>query len=122
MAALCGLGGAGKTSVAVEYAYRHLATLGVVWQFPAVEPAALAAGFGGEIPPQHAPVSPYLLCEAPELREQRFGRQVGGAQRVIDAFAGDGIHQTRSGAHRQPTIARHAILLPRRSLERWQDR
>ena len=46
MAALCGLGGAGKTSVAVEYAYRHLATLGVVWQFPADEPAALAAGFG----------------------------------------------------------------------------
>src|ERR1035441_2263089 len=46
MAALCGLGGAGKTSVAVEYAHRHLATLGVVWQFPADEPAALAAGFG----------------------------------------------------------------------------
>jgi hypothetical protein len=43
---LCGLGGAGKTSVAVEYAYRHLAGFGVVWQFPAEEPAALAAGFG----------------------------------------------------------------------------
>jgi hypothetical protein len=42
---LCGLGGAGKTSVAVEYAYRHMARLGVVWQFPAEEPAGLAAGF-----------------------------------------------------------------------------
>jgi hypothetical protein len=42
---LAGLGGAGKTSVAVEYAYRHLAGLGVVWQFAAEEPAALAAGF-----------------------------------------------------------------------------
>ena len=44
--ALCGLGGTGKTSVAVEYAYRHLAGWGVVWQLAAQEPAALAAGFG----------------------------------------------------------------------------
>ena len=44
--ALCGLGGAGKTSVALEYAYRHLAGLGVVWQLAAEEPAGLAAGFG----------------------------------------------------------------------------
>lgn len=42
--ALCGPGGAGKTSVAVEYAHRHLAELGVVWQLPAAEPAVLAAG------------------------------------------------------------------------------
>ncbi len=44
--ALCGLGGAGKTSVAVEYAHRQLGRLGVVWQLPAEEPTALAAGFG----------------------------------------------------------------------------
>jgi Tetratricopeptide repeat len=43
--ALCGLGGAGKTSVAVEYAYRHLAEVGVAWQFSAEDPAVLAAGF-----------------------------------------------------------------------------
>jgi Domain of unknown function (DUF4062) len=43
--ALVGLGGAGKTSVAVEYGYRQLAGCGVVWQLPAEEPAALAAGF-----------------------------------------------------------------------------
>ena len=42
--ALCGPSGAGKTSVAVEYAHRHLAEYGVVWQLPAAEPAALAAG------------------------------------------------------------------------------
>ena len=42
---LSGLGGAGKTSVAVEYAHRHLAGLRVVWQFAAEEPTALAAGF-----------------------------------------------------------------------------
>ncbi len=38
--------GAGKTSVAVEYAYRHLAEVGLAWQFPAEDPAVLADGFG----------------------------------------------------------------------------
>ncbi len=44
--ALCGLGGAGKTSVAVEYAYQHLDEMGVCWQFAAEDPAVLAAQFG----------------------------------------------------------------------------
>jgi len=43
---LYGLGGAGKTSVAVDYAHRRLADCGVVWQLAAEEPTALAAGFG----------------------------------------------------------------------------
>ena len=43
--ALCGLGGAGKTSVAVEYAHRHLTEAGACWQFPAEDPAVLAAEF-----------------------------------------------------------------------------
>jgi hypothetical protein len=43
---LYGMGGCGKTSAALEYAYRHLAEFGFVWQFSAEEPAALAAGFG----------------------------------------------------------------------------
>ena len=42
---LCGLGGAGKTSVAVEYAHRQAAGCGVVWQLPAEDPAGLVAGF-----------------------------------------------------------------------------
>jgi len=45
-AVLYGLGGTGKTSVAVEYAHRHLAEVGVAWQFAADDPAVLAAGFG----------------------------------------------------------------------------
>jgi hypothetical protein len=45
VAALSGMGGAGKTSVALEYAYRHLAGLDVVWQFQAEEPTVLEAGF-----------------------------------------------------------------------------
>ena len=44
--ALCGLGGAGKTSVALEYAYRHLDEAGVCWQLPTEDPTVLAAGFG----------------------------------------------------------------------------
>jgi hypothetical protein len=43
--ALYGLGGAGKTSVAVEYAHRHLAHVGLAWQFPAEDPALLLAEF-----------------------------------------------------------------------------
>jgi hypothetical protein len=44
--ALYGLGGAGKTSVAVEYAHRHLPEVGLAWQFAAEDPTVLAAGFG----------------------------------------------------------------------------
>ena len=43
---LHGLGGAGKTSVAVEYAHRHLAEVGVAWQFAAEDATVLAAEFG----------------------------------------------------------------------------
>jgi hypothetical protein len=43
--ALTGLGGAGKTSVAVEYAHRHLDEQGVAWQLPAEDATVLAAGF-----------------------------------------------------------------------------
>jgi hypothetical protein len=46
MVALCGLGGAGKTSVALEYAYRHLAGFGIAWQLAAEEPTGLAAALG----------------------------------------------------------------------------
>jgi hypothetical protein len=46
VAVLYGLGGAGKTSVAVEYAHRHLAEVDVCWQFAAEDPAVLAAEFG----------------------------------------------------------------------------
>ena len=44
--ALCGLGGAGKTSMALEYAHRQLGQVGVAWQFPAEDPSVMVAGFG----------------------------------------------------------------------------
>jgi hypothetical protein len=43
---LHGMGGAGKTSAAVEYAHRHLGEVGLAWQFPAGDPTALVASFG----------------------------------------------------------------------------
>jgi hypothetical protein len=43
--ALYGLGGAGKTSVAVEYAYRHRAETDLAWQFPAEDPTVLTDDF-----------------------------------------------------------------------------
>jgi Tetratricopeptide repeat len=44
--ALWGFGGAGKTSVALAYAHRHLAEVGVAWQLAAEDPTVLADGFG----------------------------------------------------------------------------
>ena len=46
VAVLCGLGGAGKSSAATEYAYRQLGEAGVCWQFAAEDPTVLAAQFG----------------------------------------------------------------------------
>ena len=43
--ALCGLGGAGKSSVALEFAHRHQGEVGVAWQFAAEDATVLAAEF-----------------------------------------------------------------------------
>jgi hypothetical protein len=45
IAALHGMGGVGKTSVAVEYAHRHNSEFGVVWHFGAEDRIVLEAGF-----------------------------------------------------------------------------
>ncbi len=43
--ALAGLGGVGKTQLAVEYAWRHHADYNLVWWLPAEQPETLAAEF-----------------------------------------------------------------------------
>ncbi len=58
--ALCGQAGSGKTSVAVEYAHRHLAEVRVAWQLAAENLAVLVAGFNelaGQLGRRDAPDS-----------------------------------------------------------------
>ena len=43
--ALCGLDGVGKTSLAVEYFYRHERQIRVVWKFAAENPESMRDGF-----------------------------------------------------------------------------
>lgn len=45
--AVHGLGGVGKTQLALEYAYRHAPDYGLVWWLRSEEPATLAAEFAG---------------------------------------------------------------------------
>lgn len=54
MVVLSGMGGVGKTSMAAEYAHRHLTEVGVAWQVRCADPAVsaqdmaeLAAQVGG---------------------------------------------------------------------------
>ena len=59
--ALCGQAGSGKTSVAVEYAHRHLAEVRVAWQLTAENLAVLVAGFNelaGQLGRLYVPDSP----------------------------------------------------------------
>ncbi|MGX1887791.1 FxSxx-COOH system tetratricopeptide repeat protein [Streptomyces sp. NPDC055287] len=44
--ALHGLGGVGKTSLALEYAHRHESEYGLIWQLPAEDPTVLSASCG----------------------------------------------------------------------------
>ncbi|ACF11502.1 TPR repeat-containing protein [Chlorobaculum parvum NCIB 8327] len=45
--ALYGLGGIGKTKLAIEYAYRHSASYEVIWWIRSEEPSALASDYAG---------------------------------------------------------------------------
>ena len=53
--AIHGLGGVGKTQLAVEYAYRHAAEYEVVWWVRAEEPATVAADYAALAGPLDLP-------------------------------------------------------------------
>ena len=60
VAVLSGMGGVGKSSLAVEYAHRHLAEVGLAWHFPAEDATVLAGEFSRLAGPLGAldPVAP----------------------------------------------------------------
>ena len=74
---LAGLGGTGKTSVAVEYAHRNLTEVGIAWQLAAENPTVLAAGFG-ELAAQIG------ARDVPDNRDP-----VASVHAVLAAFAGE---------------------------------
>ena len=74
---LCGLGGVGKTSLAVEYAHRHLAEVGLAWQIPSEDAAVLAAGLAE------------LAAQAGDRRLADPRDPVASAHAVLAAFPAD---------------------------------
>ncbi len=76
--ALYGVGGVGKTQVAVEYAYRYAGDYSFVWWLRAEEPAVLAADYAGmygklEMPPADAKDPKYVNDEVRRALEGRDG-------------------------------------------------
>jgi tetratricopeptide (TPR) repeat protein len=66
--AIAGLGGVGKTSLAVEYAYRQQSAFDVVWWVRAEEPATLTSDFTGLAGalnlPEHTQTDPAVVVAA----------------------------------------------------------
>jgi hypothetical protein len=124
LVALCGLGGVGKTSLAVEYANRHLAEARVCWQFAAEDPGAAGSrvrragrptggvgdsgllGSGGIGSRGAGPRGSPMAAGVRQRNQPRIGRGVHSARR---AWAGADNHPVPALAARSSSV--HAICL-----------
>jgi hypothetical protein len=77
--AITGLGGVGKTQLAVEYAYRHTRDYQIVWWVKSEEPVTLATDFASLGPELNPPVEPAADLDrnvaAVKRRLERMARQ-----------------------------------------------
>ncbi|MFI5908567.1 FxSxx-COOH system tetratricopeptide repeat protein [Dactylosporangium sp. NPDC051541] len=67
--ALHGMGGVGKTQLAIEYAYRHLADYQVIWWIPAETPALISASLVELAQRLELPGAPTANTAVPAVRE-----------------------------------------------------
>jgi tetratricopeptide (TPR) repeat protein len=99
---LHGVGGVGKTHVALEYVYRHREHYDLVWWLPAEDESALAVAYAKLVQALggHAPVdaTPDELCELLQSRLKRFGRWLLVFDNAASAAALQG-HVPNPGGH-----------------------
>ncbi len=74
--ALAGLGGVGKTQLAVEYAYRHAGDYALVWWLRSEQPATLAADYAAlaaqlDLPEKDAPEQPIIIAAVRDALRHR---------------------------------------------------
>jgi tetratricopeptide (TPR) repeat protein len=112
-AALHGMGGIGKTQIAVEYIYRHLADYEVVWWIQAAQPSQVRAALTELAVQLHLPGSSESAAAVPAVLEAlRIGKPHRRWLLVFDAA-----ESPASIRHFFPTNGPGEILITSRSSE-----